>query len=119
MARGFFRSPTKNVQAVTDAWLKKHPKAILVRVSSMPDNDNDPQSKLTFVWVIDRDDNLNVELVRQGCFDPRTQTIGERQRLEVPQADYDAFLKKLEPAAEFAREHNLGLWSEPQDESDD
>lgn len=110
MARGFFRSPTTNIQAVTDAWLIKHPKAVLVPVSSMPSRVNDPQSKLTFVWVVDGDEILNLELVRQGCFHPATETIGGEQKLEVPQAEYDAFTKKLTTAAEYAHGHALGVW---------
>jgi hypothetical protein len=113
MARGFFRSPTKNVQAVTSAWLKKHPNAKLIRVSSMPASTKDPQALLTFVWVVDGDESLNLELVRQGCFDPGTQTLGAEQRLEVRQGDYDAFTKKLTIAGEYAHQHNLGIWSEP------
>ena len=121
MARGFFRSPTKNVQSFTEAWLKKHPKAKLIRVCSMPASTKDPQALLTFVWVVDGERSLNLELVRQGCLHPATQTIGEEQKLDVPQADYDAFTKKLTPAAEYAREHRLGLWSDPRafDDSDD
>lgn len=120
MARGFFLSRTKNIEAVTGVWLKKHPNAILVGVSTIqPSIDSDPESKLTFVWVIDGKDSLNLELVRQGCLDPRSQLVAEEPRLKVPQADYDAFVRKLGPAAEFAHQHKLGLLSEPPDADDD
>jgi hypothetical protein len=112
MARGAFRSPTKNVQAVTEAWVKKHPNAKLIRVSSMPACTTDPEAILAFVWVVDGDENLNLELVRRGCFLPFTQTIGEGQKLEVSQTDYDAFANKVTQAGKYAQEHKLGGWGE-------
>lgn len=118
MARGFFRSPTKNIPVARDAWLKKHPKAKLVPVSSMPSSTKNPRSRLTYVWVVDGDENLNLELVRQGCFHPATQMLGDGQELEVPRKKYDQFVEKLTAAADYAREHKLGLWGEPEEPDD-
>ena len=44
----------------------------------------------------------------QGCVLPETQTIGDGQKLEVSQTDYDAFVKKVTEAAKYAQEHKLG-----------
>ncbi len=116
MAGGGLRAATKNLQTVTGDWLAKHPTAKVIPVSSMPFNTRDPQSRLIFVWVVDGDQSLNVELARQGCLDPATQRLGEGQALEVPQGDYDTFAKKLTAAGEYACEHKLGIWSRPQDD---
>jgi len=116
MARGAFRTPTKDIETVTAEWLKKHPNAVLVAVSStMPFIVKDPQSKLTFVWIVDGSETLNLELVRRGCFHPATQIIGNDQKLEIPRPDYEAFTKKLTVAADYAYDHKRGLWSEPEE----
>jgi endonuclease YncB( thermonuclease family) len=65
---------------------------------------------VTYVWIIEGEHNLNLELVRQGCFEPQTQTIGKGQKLEAPQADYDAFVQKALDAGKEAKEKKLGVW---------
>ena len=111
MARGFFLAPTTNVQAVTEAWLKEHPKAQITKVSTMgPALEKAPQSKVAFVWVVDGDHSLNVELVRRGCFQPQTQKLAKEQKLDIAQKDYDAFLEKVMEAGKAAREDKVGIW---------
>ena len=76
----------------------------------MRDGKTDPEAKITFVWVVDGEENLNVELIRQGCFHFLTQAVSE-QCLQVPKDDYNAFMKKLLSAAEYASENKLGVFS--------
>ena len=59
--------------------------------------------QLTFVWVVGGEESLNLELVRQGCVHPATQTSGDSQKLEVSQTDYDAFVNKVTQAASMRR----------------
>jgi hypothetical protein len=112
MARGFFQMPTSpEMPGFIATWLRDHPKAVVVPVASLgPLTDKDPDSKLAFVWVVDGEHNLNLELVRQGCFAPQTQTIGKQQKLELPQAEYDAFVQKALDAGKDAKEKKLGVW---------
>ena len=112
MARGFFQMPTSpDMAGLIATWLREHPKAVAVPVASLgPMTDKDPDSKLIFVWIVDGEHNLNIELVRQGCFAPQTQTIGKGQKLELPQADYDPFVQKALDAGKDAKEKKLGVW---------
>ena len=112
MARGFFQTATSpNMPELIAAWLRDHPKATVVQVASFgPITDEDPDSKMAYVWVIDGEHNLNLELVRQGCFAPYTQTIAKGQKLEAAQAEYDAFVRKALDAAKIAKEKKLGIW---------
>ena len=112
MARGFFQmSISPEMPGLMEAWLRDHPKAVVVPVASLgPLSDKDPESKMTFVWIVDGEHNLNLELVRQGCFAPQTETIGKQQKLEMPQADYDAFVQKVLAAGKDAKEKKLGVW---------
>jgi len=111
MAHGYFRSETTNIQATVDSWLKSHPKAVVVEVvSGGPVFTRLPNSKLAFVWVVQEADNLNVELVRQGCLAPETQALNPDEKPHVPQADYDTFIHKVDEAATEARAQKAGIW---------
>jgi hypothetical protein len=112
MARGFFQMPTSpEMPRLIAAWLQDHPKATVVQVASFgPITDKYPDSKMAYVWVIDGEHNLNIELVRQGCFAPETQTTAKGQKLDVAQADYDAFVRKALDAGKTAKAKKLGVW---------
>ena len=112
MARGFFQMATSpEMPELIAAWLRDHPKATVVQVASFgPITDKDPDSKMAYVWAIDGEHNLNLELVRQGGFAPQSQTIAKGQKLETAQAEYDAFVQKALEAGKTAKEKNLGVW---------
>jgi hypothetical protein len=114
MARGFFQMPTSpEMPGLIETWIRAHPKAVVITVAtSGPITDKDPDSKLSFVWIVDGEENLNLALVRDGCFAPQTQTIGKNHKLEVSQADYEAFVKKALDAGKQAAEKKLGVWKE-------
>jgi endonuclease YncB( thermonuclease family) len=113
MAHGYFRGETTNVQTVTETWLKEHPKAVVVSVSSNgPLKENLPLSKLVFVWVVQEKENLNLELVRKGCFLAKTQMLTPDEKLEVSQADYDTFVQSIIDAEKQAKEQKVGIWRE-------
>ena len=115
MAHGYFRSETTNIHPVVDAWLKTHPKAVVVTVvSGGPVFRKLPNSKQAFVWVVQGADNLNAELVRQGCLAPETQMLNSDEQPQVPQEDYHAFVQKVTEAASQAKASKAGIWREKQ-----
>ena len=112
MARGFFRSPTSgDAAAFIEKWMREHPKAIVMPVASFgPVAVKDPDSKMLYVWIVDGDQSLNLELVRHGHVFPGTQGVPKDQKLEIPQAEYDAFVKKATEAGKDAEDKKLGVW---------
>ena len=113
MAHGGFRSETTNVQPVVDAWLKIHPNAVVVTVvSDGPIFTRLPNSKLAFVWVLQDAENLNVELVRQGCLAPETQMLNSDEKLKVSQMKYDQFAEIVIEAGKQAKAQKTGIWRE-------
>jgi hypothetical protein len=113
LASGFFRAPRRDdTEQLIDHWMKTHPKAIAIPVTTLkPFNERNPNSKFVFVWIVEGSSNLNVELVREGCFPPGTQVLFKGEKLEVLQADYDNFLSQIESAGHYAEQHKLGVWA--------
>jgi hypothetical protein len=111
MAHGYFRAESTSVQRVVDTWLKDHPKAVVISVSTGgPVMTRFPSSRLTYVWVVQGSDSLNVELVRRGCIAPETQILNPDEKPEVSQKDYELFIKRVAKAREIAKEHKIGIW---------
>jgi hypothetical protein len=112
MGHGFFQSAVSpEMDGVIKQWLADHPKAVLVPVHILgPLTQADPDSDMVIVWIVDGRENLNVELVRRGCIYPETQMFNKDEKLEIPQAEYDAFVKKLTDAGKDAEKKNLGIW---------
>ncbi len=82
MAHGYFRAESTNVQRVVDTWLRDHPRAVVISVSTGgPVMTRFPSSRLTYVWVVQGSDSLNVELVRRGCIAPETQILNPDRSL--------------------------------------
>ncbi|MGE5529038.1 MAG: hypothetical protein ACM3X6_07845 [Patescibacteria group bacterium] len=141
MGMGFFRAPTsKEIDEVIHEWLAEHPEAYLVPISIMqPLLNNDPDSKLIYVWVVDGDDNLNIHLVRMGCCsasamqslaaidfsdlenDQNTpkddwfiEVISQlkQQKLLIDKEEYEKFITKTIEAEQQAMIEKLGIWGE-------
>jgi hypothetical protein len=114
---GFLRqqlSPECNTHMV--AWLKEHPSAMVVPVAIDETFDNrNPKSKLIFVWIVDNQDNLGVELVRKGCV-PATWLFALMPglHLKASQKDFDRAKEQLLTAEKLAKTEKLGIWSAPQ-----
>ena len=112
MGRGFFQMPTSDdLPKLIEAWIHDHPKAVVVPIASIqPYLDKVRESKLTYVWIVDGEFNLNIELVRQGCFAPETQAVPIGKKPSVGQKRYEAFVDRLIEAAQYANDHKLGIW---------
>jgi hypothetical protein len=111
MAQGGFRAETTNVEKLVTTWLKAHSKAVVMTVlSHRPLVTARPSSRFAYVWVVQGSDNLNVELVRQGCFAAGTQSPMQDDKIEVPGEDYRAFVAQIAEAAEEAKREKRGIW---------
>jgi hypothetical protein len=111
MAHGAFRAESTNVQNVVGVWLKDHPNAVVISILTYtPLVARFPSSRLACVWVVDGNDNVNVELVRRGCFAPETQLLNPDEKPEVSQKDYEAFARRIIKAGESAKEEKIGIW---------
>ena len=66
---------------MVDGWLKEHPKAVIVKVvTGGPVLARQPNSKQSFVWIVEGTNNLNLELVRKGCLGPETQMLNPGEK---------------------------------------
>jgi len=111
MAHGYFRAASTNIQSVVSDWLKIHPKAVVVFVvKGGPVIAGRVSPRFAYVWVVQDEDNLNVELVRRGCFAPETQILNPNEKADVPKEEYDAFVLKVTKAGESAKHERLGIW---------
>jgi hypothetical protein len=131
LGSGFFRTPrSENSDSLIDAWIENHPNAKVVPVTSLgPTMIADRNSKMTYCWVIDKEDTLNNYLIRSGCFPggtmQRPQTWREMTKEEklmfeekdkpsvtvyVDRKIYDEFLSQIRLAEIFARKNELGIW---------
>jgi hypothetical protein len=111
MAHGYFRAESTNVQGVVDTWLKEHPKAIVISVSTGgPVMTRFPASRFAYVWVVQGGDRLNVELVRRGCFAAETQILNPNEKPEVSQKEYEDFVQRVTKAGESAKTEQVGIW---------
>ena len=110
LGAGFLRTETSNkVSAVITTWLKAHPGAYVVPVidyGAGPDG-----SRIMWAWIVDGDQYLNHELVRQGvCAAGTMRRPDDSLRLLVTQGQYDAFTQPLVGLEASAKQHRLGIW---------
>ena len=94
-------------------WFQEHPQAVVVTIAHFdPHGTKVAALNYDYVWVVAGDQNLNLELVRQGFIAANTQTGVKPQDLEIPRADYAAFVQKALQAGQEAREKKAGMWME-------
>ena len=137
LGSGFFRAPrSANSDSMITEWMKYHPNAAVVPVSSFgPVDLKNKESKLTYCWVIDGKDTLNNYLVRRGCFPggtmerPKTwDEMNQKQResysnmgdkpniqVHVDKKSYDAFMEQIKAADLYAQQNKLGIWQKGND----
>ena len=94
-------------------WFQEHPKAVVVTIAHIDTSGTKVAVyNYNYVWVVEGDHNLNLELVRQGFIASNTQTGVNPQQLKIPRADYDAFVQKALQAGKEAKEKKVGMWME-------
>jgi hypothetical protein len=129
LGTGFFRTPrSDNSDSLITEWIKTHPNAKIVSVSSF--ETIDPNSKMIYCWAIDSKDTLNNYLIKNGCFPggtmmrPKTwNEMGKREKelyedtdekpdvkVHVDKITYDTFIEQIKVAELYARENKLGIW---------
>ncbi len=99
---------------IISEWLNEHPKAVIVPVATVPRFEGElSKLKMTYVWIVDGEENFNIELVRRGKFYRGNQTVIEdlNTKLLVPRPDYQAFRSRLKIAGDEAERKKIGLWS--------
>ena len=118
---GFLRQELPSeCRAYLVAWLKEHPSAIAVPVAIDETFDSrNPKSKLIFVWIVDKQDNLGVELVRKGCVPAAWLfTLMPGLHLRISQKEFDRVKEQLLTAEQSAKAEKLGIWSAPETDAE-
>ena len=117
LGTGFFRTPSSDdSDSLINAWIKNHPQAIVIPVSSFgPVETENPDSKMTDCWIIDQKDTLNNYLIRNGCFPGRTMMRAKESKNIVRKKEYEAFIEQIKSAELYAREKKLGIWAYEED----
>jgi len=112
LAHGDVHVDTTNIQAAVTNWLSNHPQAVVVPVCESPAAGTPPPgSKRIYVWVVDDEDVLNVELVRQGCVRPPTQILTKGDHPKISRADYERFVQQIVDAGKAAEDTRAGIWA--------
>jgi hypothetical protein len=93
-------------------WLASHPNAVAQPISSLTRTipSSGPGLLTVYVWIEDRGESLNVELVRRGHFGADAMT--SRPHRWISEGDYAAKMQRVALAEREAREDKRGLWSE-------
>lgn len=133
LGRGFFLTPrSENSDSLIDDWIEKHPKAEVIKVSSMGSSTKNKESQIVYCWVIDGSDTLNNYLIKNGCFPGGTMerpetwdelSAEDKELYSIPgepydvkvfveKNEYDKFLEQIKSAENYARENKLGIWEE-------
>lgn len=100
-----------NIQITVSNWLTLHPQAVVVPVCESPAAGNPAAgAKRIYVWVVEAEDVLNVELVRQGCVGPTTQLLIKGDKPRISRADYQRFVQQVEAAGSAAEAARAGIW---------
>jgi hypothetical protein len=117
LGTGFFRTPrSDNSDSLINTWIKNHPQATFIPVSSFgPVETKNPDSKMTYCWVIDQKDTLNNYLIRNGCFPGGTMMRAKESKNIVRKKEYEAFIEQIKSAELYARKMELGVWTKEEE----
>lgn len=131
LGMGYFSAPTsKNIDEVISTWISEHPNAIVKPIyTSGPTFTDEPESKITYCWVIDGTDNLNLWMVQQGCTHGinmqyptkeikkqlgMDQTAPEEKNevIHVQSEEYEKFIELAQQATKVAHKSKRGIWKD-------
>lgn len=116
LGRSQYSAPVSaDVEKVVATWIAAHPSARAVPVWSFtPPEKKDLQARQTWIWLVDGDANLALDLVAQGCCPAMTMAVPERQTPDLPGSEVDAFTAGAAKAEEAARAAHTGIWGTPE-----
>lgn len=94
-------------------WIKQHPAARVIPVSTIESTMlGAPKSSMTYCWVVDKDENLNVYLVRKGYFPGGTMQKPKADvKNHISKKDYEEFMLQIRLAELYAQKKKLGVWA--------
>lgn len=135
LGTGFFRAPfSKNADSLIQDWIKNHPNAEVLPVTTS----SDPNSNMTYCWLIDKGDTINNYMIKNGCYPGgtmmRPQTYDEMPdemkaiyndigkpdiKVHIDKKSYDNFIKQIKAAEQFARDNKLGIWNKQEDDDEE
>jgi len=118
LGTGFFRTPrSDNSDSLISSWIKNHPKAIVIPVSSFgPVMTKKPDSKMIYCWIVDQKDTLNNYLIRNGCFPGGTMMRARKSKNIVRKKEYEVFIEQIKSAEIYAQKKKLGVWTKESEE---
>lgn len=95
------------------SWIKQHPQARVIPVSTIESTMiGAPKSSMTYCWLVDKDENLNIYLVRNGYFPGGTmQKPKTGVKTHISKKDYEEFVRQLRLADLYAQKRKLGVWA--------
>ncbi len=131
LGMGYFQAPTsKNIDEVISTWISEHPNAIVKPIyTSGPTFTDEPESKITYCWVVDGTYNLNLWLVQLGCTHgmnvqypteeikkqlgiDQTTLEDNNEVIHVQSEEYDQFIELAQQATNDANENKRGIWKD-------
>ncbi len=109
---GFLQAPTSDdIDSIVQKWIAKHPSATVIPVFDFSTEDAaGSEDKLIWVWLVDGESNLNLELVRQGACAAGTMAAANPAHILVSTGDYETFESKLDALEQLAKRDKLGIW---------
>jgi hypothetical protein len=132
LGTGFFRAPfSKNADSLISDWMKNHPNAEVVPVSTFGELKN----KMTYCWLVEKGDTINNYMIKNGCYPGgtmmRPQTYAEMSdkikavyndiekpnvKIHIDKKSYDNFIEQIKVAETFAETNKLGIWNKKKDD---
>ena len=131
LGTGFFRAPSsKNSDSLMENWINNHPNAQVIPISTL----DEPKSKMTYCWLVDKSDTINNYLIKNGCFPGgtmmRPQTYDEMSNkmksvygkdnskiiVHIDKKSYDTFIEQIKVAEAYAETNKLGIWNKKNDD---
>ena len=97
-----------------DEWVKNHNESIIVEVErgKTLEEDGEVLTRSSYVWLLDKDENFNIELVRKGACKSSVMLVDQEveSSILVKKVLYDKFMSRILDAERKAKEENLGIW---------
>lgn len=113
LGTGFFKSrQAQGADTLIARWIKQHPAARVIPVSTIQSTMiGAANSSMTYCWIVDKEENLNVYLIRNGYFPGGTmQKPKANVKTYISKKDYEEFMRLIRLAEIYAQKKKLGVW---------